>query len=99
MDRTNANDFRSNMKEWMEAARVEPVKITRKTGESFVLLNAEIFEKMQLELARMQGLSAGLMDMAQGRMQTSTEQSTKAVLGRAKAKALGAKKHKKAVGE
>ena len=44
MDRTSADQFRSNMKEWMEAARSEPVKITRKSGEAFVLLNADIFE-------------------------------------------------------
>lgn len=51
MDRTNANDFRTNLKEWMEATRSEPVKITRKSGEAFVLLNADEFEKMQVELA------------------------------------------------
>ena len=54
MDRTNADQFRSNMKEWMEIARSEPVKITRKSGESFVLINSEVFEKMQLDLARLE---------------------------------------------
>lgn len=98
MDRINANDFRSNMKEWMEAARAEPVKITRKSGEAFVLLSADVFEKMQLSLARLQGLTAGLVDAAQGRVSRATEQSTADVLSRAKARALGAKKSKKAVG-
>src|SRR5690606_22606375 len=98
MDRTNANDFRSNLKEWMEAARSEPVKITRKSGEAFVLLNADDFEKMQLDLARLQGITASLMDVAQGRTKPATEQSTNDVFARAKARALGAKKSKKAVG-
>jgi PHD/YefM family antitoxin component YafN of YafNO toxin-antitoxin module len=98
MDRTNADQFRSNMKEWMEAARSEPIKITRKSGESFVLLNADTFEKMQLDLARMEGLTASLIDVAQGRVSPSSDKSTAEVLERAKKRALSAKKNKKAVG-
>ena len=98
MDRTNANDFRSNLKEWMETARSEPVKITRKSGEAFVLLNADIFEKMQLDLARLQGLTASLMDVTQRRVNDATELSTKSVFSRAKDRALKTKKSKKAVG-
>ena len=99
MDRTNANDFRSNMKEWLEAARVEPVKITRKSGESFVLLNADIFEKMQLELARFKGLSTSLMDVVHGRVSPVTSKATKEIFERAKTRALSAKKTKKASGD
>ena len=98
MDRTSADQFRSNMKEWMEAARNEPVKITRKSGEAFVLLNADIFEKMQLDLARLEGLSTSLMDVVQGRVTPATEKSTADVFARAKQRALAAKKTKKAVG-
>lgn len=98
MDRTSANDFRANLKEWLEAARSEPVKITRKSGEAFVLVNADDFEKMQLELARLRGVTSGLMDIAQGRVTPSTEESTKGVFDRAKARALGQKKPKKAAG-
>ncbi len=100
MDRTNANDFRANLKEWMEAARNEPVKITRKSGEAFVLLNADSFERMQLDLARLQGLTASLVDVAQGRTKPVSEKSTEALFERAKEKALGMKKPKakKAIG-
>ena len=98
MDRTSADQFRSNMKEWMEAARNEPVKITRKSGEAFVLLNADIFEKMQLDLARLEGLTSSLIDAAQGRVTPATEKSTADAFARAKQRALAAKKTKKAVG-
>jgi PHD/YefM family antitoxin component YafN of YafNO toxin-antitoxin module len=100
MDRTSADQFRSNMKEWMEAARSEPVKITRKSGEAFVLLNADIFAKMQLDLARLQGLTASLMDVAQGRVTPANEKSTADVFAHAKERALATKraKTKKAVG-
>lgn len=99
MDRTNAEQFRSNMKEWMEAASREPIKITRRTGESFVLVNAELFEKMQLDLARFEGLTAGLVDALQGRVSPATNESTVEVFDRAKKRALNAhSKSKKAVG-
>lgn len=99
MDRINANDFRANLKEWMEAARSEPVKITRKSGEAFVLVNADQFESMQLDLARLHGLSRGLMDVAQSRVSVSTEESTKETFARARTRALGHhKKSRKAAG-
>ena len=98
MDRTNAEQFRSNLKEWMEVARSEPIKITRKSGESFVLVNADTFEKMQLDLARFQGLTASLMDVTQGRVSPSSEKSTAEVFERAKKRAQSAKRNKKAVG-
>lgn len=96
MDRTNADDFRSNLKEWMEAARSEPVKITRKSGEAFVLVNADRFEKMQMELERLKGLTAGLMDVAQGKFKQTSPESTKDVLAKAKVRALARTKPRKA---
>lgn len=98
MDRTNANDFRSNLKEWMEAASAAPIKITRKSGEAFVLLSADVFEKMQLDLARLEGLNESLVATAQGRMARSTSDTTTDTLARAKARALSTKRTKKAAG-
>ena len=96
MDRTNANDFRSNMKEWMEAARSEPVKITRKSGEAFVLLNADEFEKLQVELANLRGVAQGLSDVVQGRVRKATSDSTQSAIDRAKERVLGSKRKKAA---
>jgi prevent-host-death family protein len=97
MDRTNANEFRAHLKEWMDSARKEPIKITRKSGESFVLMNAEEFESLQVELANLRGLAQGLSDSLHGKMKESSPSSTTKVLERAKAKVLGGKKSKKAV--
>jgi prevent-host-death family protein len=97
MERTNSNDFRSNLKEWMETARSEPIKITRKSGESFVLLNAEEFEKIQIELASLRGITQGLSDVIQGRISAGTIESTDSAIKRAKERILN-KGAKKAVG-
>jgi hypothetical protein len=53
---------------------------------------------MQLELTRLQGVNRGLLDVAQGRVTPSTDESMKDTFARAKARALGQKKSKKAVG-
>lgn len=98
MDKTNADQFRANMKEWMESAQKEPIKITRKSGESFVLMRSEIFEKMQIDLARLEGLTASLVDLAQGRTSRSTAKSTSEIFEKAKKRALVAKKSKKVAG-
>lgn len=98
MDRTNADQFRANMKQWLEAARNEPVKITRKSGEAFVLLNADLFEKMQIDLARLEGLTASLIDAANGRLTPASDRSTAEVFERAKKRALNHKKTKKVGG-
>lgn len=95
MDRINANDFRANLKEWMEAARSEPVKITRKSGEAFVLIDADAFEKMQIELSGLRGVAQGLSDAVQGRTRKVTDDLSKSVIDRAKDRVLS-KRSKKA---
>lgn len=98
MAKTNADQFRSNMKEWLEAARKEPVKITRKTGESFVLINSESYEKILLDLARLEGLTASLSAVAQGLATPATDESLRDTFSKAKRKALADRKRRKAVG-
>ncbi len=97
MERTNTDDFRTNLKNWMEYARDEPLKITRKTGEAFVLVNSDEFEKMQIELASLRGVAQGLSDVINGRVNKSELKSTGSAIERAKERVLG-KKNKKAVG-
>ncbi len=91
MNRTNANDFRANLKDWLEAAKDEPVKITRRNGESFILLTSEEFEALQLKIANLQGIAQGLSDALQGR---THKDSTGSAIERAKIKTLGKQKTK-----
>lgn len=97
MNRINANDFRANLKEWMDTASEGPVKITRKSGEAFVLLNADEFEKIQLELASLRGIALGLSDVVHGNVHDSTPESAKSAINKARERVLG-KQEKKAVG-
>jgi PHD/YefM family antitoxin component YafN of YafNO toxin-antitoxin module len=97
MNRTNADDFRSNLKNWMEAALKEPIKITRKNGDAFVLLNSDQFEKIQIELASLRGVAQGLSEVVQGKVRKASGESTESALEKAKKLVLG-KTAKKAAG-
>jgi len=81
----------------MEAARAQPIKITRKSGEAFVLMNAEEFESLQMELAGLRGVASGLSDLAQGRIRKAPPETTQSAIAKAKARVKG-KRSKKAVG-
>lgn len=97
MERTTALDFREQMKSWMDLASAEPVKITRKNGQAFILVDADKYHEMELELANLRGLTKGLLDVAAGNTQPLTEGIVTQTLESGKNKAL-ARKTKKAVG-
>ena len=99
MKQTNAEDFRSQLKLWMEKARKQPVKITRKSGESFVLIEADQFSEMNTELTALRGQYQGLLDAFHGRTTPITEDSISDLFARVKTKTQETIKTKKAIGE
>lgn len=97
MNGTNAQEFRMRLKEWMETARTEPIRITRKSGESFILVNENEFSKLQQEVVRLQGALLGMMDVVSGQTTELSQSSIKKSAANIKSMLL-AKKDKKAVG-
>ena len=73
------------------------MKITRKSGEAFVLVNADEFEKIQLELASLRGIALGLSDVVHGNVQDASDKSLRSSIDKARERVLG-KQSKKAVG-
>lgn len=49
MDTITVNRFRENLKSYVEQAvsSHEPIKVTRRTGEAFVVMNADDWEREQ----------------------------------------------------
>lgn len=86
MDKTNAQEFRANLKEWLDQAEQEPIKVTRKSGESLVIVNSEDFEKMQTELAHLKGLAKGLSDSLAGRTVEFSSALLKSTIKKSKTK-------------
>ncbi len=98
MKQTNAEDFRSKLKAWMEKARKQPVKITRKTGEAFILIEAEQFFQMNTELIALKGQYQGLLDAFHGRTTHFSEESISDLFAKVKNKVEAGNKIKKAIG-
>lgn len=60
MKKAGAYEFRSNMKKWLNAAKREPVMITRKNKEVFVLMTYEQFFNMaNMQFLQPRGLPSG----------------------------------------
>jgi PHD/YefM family antitoxin component YafN of YafNO toxin-antitoxin module len=98
MKQTNAEDFRSKLKAWMEKARKQPVKITRKTGEAFILIEADQFLEMSTELIALRGQYQGLLDAFHGRTTPITDESLSDLFARVKTRVQAINKTKKAIG-
>lgn len=100
MKQTNALDFRNQMKTWMDGAKNEPLRITRKNGDAFIMITQEEYEQNQRELAQLRGQYKGLLDAFHGRAEEATPESLSTILEDAKsaAKARMKTKAKKAVG-
>lgn len=72
----------------------KPIKITRKTGDAFVLINADQFEKIQIELASLRGVAQGLSDVVHGRVKKSQLKSVESAIEKAKERVMGREKNK-----
>ena len=54
MQSTNPKHLRVHMKSYLDMASHEPLRILRRTGEAYILVNEQQFAKLQRELVAMQ---------------------------------------------
>ena len=47
---TNPKKLRAEMKDYLELAKNEPIRIQRRSGESYILINEDEYSKMQMEI-------------------------------------------------
>lgn len=73
MDAISVNHFRDNLKIYVEQTvnEHEPIKVTRKTGDAFVVMSADDWEREQETLHVLQNKS--LMQQIADSMKTHTE--------------------------
>ena len=63
MESANAKKFRAGLKEYMDIAIGEPVRISRRDGQSFVLMSQEIYDDFMNEIRGLQTRLIGLSDI------------------------------------
>ncbi|WP_413944597.1 type II toxin-antitoxin system Phd/YefM family antitoxin [Bdellovibrio sp. HCB-162] len=95
MESTGGTEFRANLKEWLDMADTEVVKVNRPGGKSVVILNAEAYERLMLELVELRGVHKGLLAVAEGRVVRGADVGNSLSTTMSKAKAAARAKHKK----
>jgi PHD/YefM family antitoxin component YafN of YafNO toxin-antitoxin module len=68
MHNTNPKQFRAELKDYLDHAETEPVRIQRRSGECFILMNETTYTKMQNEVLSLQRRLLGLSDALSGKM-------------------------------
>ena len=67
MQSPNAKKFRTGLKEFMDAAVAEPVRINRRDGQSFILMSEQIYDGFRNEIQSLQRRLLGMNEIIDGR--------------------------------
>jgi len=67
MQSANAKKFRSELKDFMDAAVTEPVRINRRDGQSFILMSEQIYEDFRNEIQSLQRRLLGMSEIVDGK--------------------------------
>ena len=54
MNSTNPKNLRIEMKRYLDIARTDPIRILRRSGDSYVLINEKDFSEIKEELLQLQ---------------------------------------------
>lgn len=69
MQSANAKKFRSELKDYMDAAVSEPVRINRRDGQSFILMSEQVFDDFRNEIQSLQRRLLGMSEIIDGKTQ------------------------------
>jgi PHD/YefM family antitoxin component YafN of YafNO toxin-antitoxin module len=60
MENTNPKQFRAELKDYLDMAAKEPIRIQRRSGESYILLKEEQYHQLQSEIVSLQRRLLGM---------------------------------------
>ena len=67
MDSTSPKKLRAELKNYLDLAANEPIRIQRRSGENFVLMSESKYIEFQNEISSLQRRLLAMNDMADGR--------------------------------
>jgi PHD/YefM family antitoxin component YafN of YafNO toxin-antitoxin module len=67
MNQTNPKKLRAELRDYLELAAKEPIRIQRRSGESYVLMNETAYSEMQGEILSLQRRLLGMSDALTGK--------------------------------
>ena len=67
MKSANAKSFRADLKNYMDAAVSEPVRINRRDGQSFIIMSEQIYDGFRNEIQSLQRRLLGMSEIVDGK--------------------------------
>lgn len=67
MDTTNPKKLRAELKDYLDLAAKEPIRIHRRTGETFILLSEDRYAEIQNEIVSLQRRLLGMSQAVEGK--------------------------------
>lgn len=72
MESTNPKKLRAELKDYLDLAISEPIRIQRRSGENYVLMNEDKFAEMQIEIETLQRRLLSMSQVMSGEVQEAT---------------------------
>ncbi len=66
MQSTNPKQLRAELKDYLDLAANEPIRIHRRAGDSFILLQEAAYREMQQEILSLQRRLLGMSEVVSG---------------------------------
>lgn len=67
MQSTNPKQLRAELKDYLDLAAKEPIRIQRRAGDSFILLKEMAYQEMQQEILSLQRRLLGMSEIVSGK--------------------------------
>jgi PHD/YefM family antitoxin component YafN of YafNO toxin-antitoxin module len=72
MESTSPKKFRAELKDYLDLAESEPIRIQRRSGENFILMNENKYAELQNEISSLQRRLLAMNDIANGKVSEYT---------------------------
>ena len=66
MKNTSPKQFRAELKDYLDLAAKEPIRIQRRSGENFILLKEDKYQSLQEEVVNLQRRLLGMSQVVAG---------------------------------
>ena len=67
MENASPKKLRAELKDYLDMATNEPIRIQRRSGESYIIMNEDKFAEMQNEISSLQRRLLGMNDIVDGK--------------------------------
>lgn len=67
MESTNPKKLRAELKDYLDLAAKEPVRIQRRSGDNFILMSEDVYADLQNEIVSLQRRLLGMSQAADGK--------------------------------